>query len=829
MTRPQPLPAAATAFVLLCWSSPAHAQPSPEKPAPGPSANDVVAPKLEYDPGVRYPEAALKAGEFAVVSVGLVLELGADGSVQRASVETPGRAPFDEAALEAARKLRFSPATRNGVAVPAKIRFRYRFEPAPPVLSGRVLDRNGNAPIAGVRVIARGANGQELQLELDEAGAFRSERLPPGVTHLVIEAPGYESQTSDVSLNPQGETGVDVRLERIAEPLSNDAKGSPSAPPVEVIVQGERLAPAVSSLTRAEVRQLPGAFGDPFRAIESLPGVTPIASGLPFFYVRGAPPGNVGYFVDGIRVPFLYHVAIGPSVIHPGLVERVDLYPGGYPARFGRYAGGIVSAESTAPRYELHGEANVRPFDAGAMVETGFADGRGSVLLGGRYSFTAALFSLLVPDLKLDYRDYQARVTYDVTSRDRLSLLGIGSYDLLAQEQSKGLNVLFGAEFYRVDLRHDHRFDTGSLTSSVTLGFDQSHVGDEGNAIDRSLAARTEYRTTLGANTLWRAGADVLLDDYSTARPKYYDPDNPETQLFEANNPTRTDLTSGVWSDFVLTPAPGIEVTPGVRFDLYRSRGTSKFAIDPRIAARFKVASWLTIVHADGISHQAPAFVIPLPGRTAAGLEGGLQESFQTSAGIEAELGAGTKLTATAFYNSFFNMTDALASNRDGPPDANTDERSLGSAVGLELYLHRDLTRRLGGFLSYTLSRSLRSIGRERFPNSFDRTHVLNAALAYDLGRKWRAGTRFVFYTGTPEVPDSNGLIAPLRSEHPGRTAPFYRVDLRLEKRWNLGKTGDRWISFVAELMNATLSKESFGDQEVGPITIPSIGAEAGF
>ncbi|MEI9949386.1 MAG: hypothetical protein WDO74_10485 [Pseudomonadota bacterium] len=32
---------------------------------------------------------------------------------------------------------------------------------------------------------------------------------------------------------------------------------------------------------------------------------------LPFFFVRGAPPGNVGYFLDGIRVPLLFHIALG--------------------------------------------------------------------------------------------------------------------------------------------------------------------------------------------------------------------------------------------------------------------------------------------------------------------------------------------------------------------------------------------------------------------------------------------------------------------------------------------------------------------------------------
>ena len=70
-----------------------------------------------------------------------------------------------------------------------------------------------------------------------------------------------------------------------------------------------------------EVRQVPGAFGDAFRVMEALPGVTPLVSGLPFFFVRGAPPGNNGYYIDGIRVPLLYHVGAGPER-HPPRPHR---------------------------------------------------------------------------------------------------------------------------------------------------------------------------------------------------------------------------------------------------------------------------------------------------------------------------------------------------------------------------------------------------------------------------------------------------------------------------------------------------------------------------
>lgn len=72
----------------------------------------------------------------------------------------------------------------------------------------------------------------------------------------------------------------------------------------------------------------------------------------------------------------------------------------------------------------------------------------------------------------------------------------------------------------------------------------------------------------------------------------------------------------------------------------------------------------------------------------------------------------------------------------------------------------------------------------------------------------------------------------PPRPKAPERGPAFYRVDLRLEKRWQVGKQG--WLSFVTEVMNATLSKETFAsgtgeDTTIGPVTIPSVGVEGGF
>jgi TonB family protein len=613
------------------------------------------------------------------------------------------------------------------------------------------------------------------------------------------------------------------------------AASTPPAGRAEVRVRGRRAPPGVTSLSRAEVREMPGAFGDPFRAIEAMPGVTPIFSGLPFFYVRGAPPGNVGYFLDGVRVPYLYHVALGPSVVHPALVERVDLYPGGYPARYGRFAGGIVSGETAAPRPEWHGEGNLRVFDAGALVEAPFAGGRGTALVGGRYSYTAAAISLLSPETVLDYRDYQLRISYDLGPRDKVTLFSFGSYDLVGEREGEDerVDVAFGAEFYRVDLRYDHAFERGGgVRTAVTLGYDQSRLPDERNARDHSIGGRVEVERPLGGALDLRAGADVVVDDYEVDLIGFADPFDARNAELRSILPTRTDAAFGARADLVWRPWRGAQVVPGVRADVFRSGPEGAFSVDPRFSASLPLGPRLRAVHAFGVAHQAPSFIVPVPGLGSASLSGGLQRSLQASSGVEAELGGEVSLRASAFKNAFFAMSDAAGLTRANDEDgAAFGARALGSSYGLELFAHRRLTGRLGGFVSYTLSRSTRSTGREKFAATFDRAHVLNAVVGYGLGRGWRAGGRFVFYSGIPKtpVPDEGrpNERPPPRTAHAERESPFFRVDLRLEKRWPVGRAG--WASFVFEMLNATLNKELVGADRLGPISVPSVGLEGGF
>jgi len=792
---------ASAGFAVLLACASVHAQAAPT----------LTPPVAESSTDVPYPKGA--TGDAAVV---LELVVEKDGSVSSATV-VEGAEPFAEQARAAALVWHFVPARRADTLVVARIRARVAFH------------RDEEAPVAPVSA-------------------------PP------TTAPGVATTS---------------------EPLAEAA--APPEPQVEVTVVGARREIGQTTLSKAEVREMPGAFGDAFRAIEALPGVMPLASGLPYFFIRGAPPNNAGYFVDGIRVPLLFHLGLGQSVIHPGLVDHVDFFPSAAPARYGGYAGGIIAGQTREPATALHGEANLRLVDAGALLEAPFANGKGTALVAGRYGYPGPIVALATDDMKIGYWDYQARVSWKLGERDTIGIFAFGSHDYLASrspsgdpEARKNLVEEFVSDFHRVDLRYDHRLSDGRVRVALTGGYD-SQGAEPTYITNASLGARLEVEQKLTERLRFRGGADARLDKYGSRITKQ----GPlEPVVPQSANPPPTNLSAGLYSDVVWRVTPRVELVPGARFDLYASSRANEApatghtrtiapAVDPRLSARVSLSpgvAWLTTL---GLAHQYPGLRIgdvPAPLLTVPGFPFGtrrLQTAAQASQGIEVALPADLVLTTTGFYSRFWGLTDLSAScfqhsDQEPPPGqafappyvCPNNHPVRGQAYGVELLLRRPFTKRLSGWLAYTLSRSTRRGyfltpgGTEvlaNVPSEFDRTHVLNAILGYDLGRRWHAGGRLVFYTGTPYSHLQGSLpVAPYNAY---RNPAFYRIDVRLEKRWRLGKDGS--IAFVLEGQNVTLRKEISGlgmecegipgqtetckQSTIGPLTIPSVGVEAFF
>jgi TonB family protein len=627
----------------------------------------------------------------------------------------------------------------------------------------------------------------------------------------VIEVPGGPTETP-----PAASPG--------APQLSPGVVPALPAEPIAVTVAGEQRRELGSIyVPRHEARLVPGAFADPFRVIEVMPGVAPILSGIPYFFVRGAPPGNVGYFIDGIRVPLLFHVGAGPSVLAPALVERVDLFPASYPARYGRYSGAIIAGETAEPSQRARGEAQARVFDAGAFVELPFDGGRGSALVGGRYSYTQALLALVAPDFELGYWDYQARVSYRLSPEQRISLFAFGALDQL--EERGQAAPLFDTRFHRLDARWDYDTEDAQSRVGLTLGTDHVALSDQDSPLlssaqeARSLTLRASTDQRLSRQWRLRAGAEAGVE-----------PVDVERELGGggvSDYGGRTDYRVATYADAIYRPISGLELVPGLRLERTRSRERWHTFVEPRLASRLRLGHAIVWESALGIANQLPTQAVRAPARTPNALELLEQQAWQASESLEMAL----PLELLGKLTLFHTWTDA-------------DPLSTRN-YGLELFLRRDFTERLGGFLSYTLSWANGSVGRQSFETAYDRRHLVSLVLGYRLGNGFRLGLRGYYNSGrpyaypcpTPQCGPGDPL-GPRPYVVEGRFPGFLRADVRFEKRWELGD--GRWLAAAFEWFNAGVARErdgiSWSPQQGGlrftsnsPLTLPSIGIEAGF
>jgi hypothetical protein len=195
-----------------------------------------------------------------------------------------------------------------------------------------------------------------------------------------------------------------------------------------------------------------------------MPGVASIASGVSYPVVRGSQPAATGYFIDGIRVPAVFHALLGPAVIHPEFIDSIDFYPAAPPARYGRLLGGAIEGHLSRARDDrLHAQVAADLINASGFVEYPFQSTGTNITLAGRFSYTAWLLALLVrPPSNSPYKqtpiadmyDYQARVEQRVGD-GRLRALAFGASDVFGvrDENPNATSARFVSIFHRGDLR----------------------------------------------------------------------------------------------------------------------------------------------------------------------------------------------------------------------------------------------------------------------------------------------------------------------------------------------------------------------------------------
>ncbi|HEX3694862.1 MAG TPA: TonB family protein [Polyangia bacterium] len=780
------------------------------------NATTLSPPKLVTFVDATYPAAAKAAGLQADVDLDLTID--AKGAVTDARVVAPMGNGFDEAALDAARRFVFAPATRGDKAIAARIRYRYVFAlaaeaaPAPTTgqLEGTVLSRRDGQIVVGALVTLSAANGQPTGTALtDSSGAFHFSALPSGRFHVQLAASELAPLAADEEVAAGELTSVTYRMEAAGEAnqaatANYGATATIEAPPREVTKR---------SLSGDELLRMAGTRGDPLKAIEYMPGVgrSPQAEAI---IIRGSSPADSEVQFEGAPVYRLYHFGGLTSFVQPRLLDKIDLYPGNFSARFGRKMGGIIDVGVRDPKTDgLHGVVDVNLVDSSFLLEGPIAK-NWSFAVAAKRSYFDLFIDKVIPRDEASitaapvYWDYQAIVAYKPSDNDRFRAMVYGSYDdlklILAHPADSDPSIRGGvsssSSFHRAQLTWQHHYNaaveheinvsTGpfSFTTDVGPGLAAHIPGYEG-------FLRSEWRARLADQLRLIAGLDVTYNWFNFAydgpRATQVDGD-PDTfgplsgrQNVQLHN-TYGFLRPAAYVEGIWQIGARLILVPGGRVDYLGD--VHRWTFDPRLTGRYQLTATTVIKGGVGLFSQAPSGAESLPVVGNPHLRPGQAQHY--SLGVEQEIGPRLKVTAEGFYKRLGQLTV------DSPvPGENLNNDGIGRIYGGEASAKLRPTAKSSGFLSYTLSRSERNDHNTEWRLfSWDQTHILTVAGAYRLGRNWDLSGTFRYVTGNPITPVAGSIYnantdtykpiyGAINSE---RSNAFHRLDLRVEKSWHI-------------------------------------------
>jgi TonB family protein len=818
------------ALVLGITPAPALALWQAE-PSEAPGAVPLVPPTLREDAPARVPEGFTFTSP---VVVELELTVNESGDVTEAQLVTQDAPPeLATAALDAARRLRFHPAASGGTPVTVRLPYSYRFEPPPApraLLTGRVRQKGTRKPIAGATV-----QSGEASAETDAQGLFRLE-LPPGVSKLKVSAPGHQPLLLDETLARHQHLEVLYAL----APLSVN--------PYETVVRADRPRTEVSRVTLhdQELREVPGTLGDPFRVVMLMPGVTTLASGLSYPVVRGVQPAASAFFVDGVRVPFLYHLLVGNAVVHPDFIDTLDFQVGVPSARYGSLLGGAVDAHVSRPREDgVRGSAYLDLINSGVFLEVPFPETGTSVTAAARISYTGLIVTRVAnsingpttysyngqtytdpgePKVYADYWDYQARVDQRV-GQGRVRLLALGTSDSVGltaripEQDAGGVALLF----HRLDLRGRHPFAGGEAEVGLTLGYDRLGFHFFAGADNPGTYELKQGGVTLRGGYTRELSSALSLELFGHVERRSADmvatgtlrPVGPIDGNDAYTRPGILATFAGVGAQLTLRPAARWTLVPGLRVDSYHGFGLdTHVAVEPRLAVRHALTEALTLKAGTGLYHQPATVLLPVPAGEMLALERGLQRAVQVSAGAEWRPSQELEVSAEAYFNRLvrtleFNFEDVVSNLRRRGLEAE-DLEGRGYSYGVELMVRRPLGRHWFGWLTYGFNQSRRferysrlgpqgeEVGQAEgyLPYAFEQAHSVNAALSYRFAFA-TVGAVAHFNTGRPETgqfgyrtrregtdAEGNPEWLPVSRDEVNRLPPFFRLDVRASRSW---------------------------------------------
>jgi len=256
-------------------------------------------------------------------------------------------------------------------------------------INGVLKDENSGETLPFASLLIRGSTkGATTNLD----GRFTLFNVPTDTSQIEISFIGYRSKT--VQLYPT--MNMD-NLELTLEPGGFELNEITIA-----AAKKEQMIRASSGISKIgmtpEVASILPSYGekDIFRSLQLLPGISGTNESSSGLFVRGGTPDQNLILFDGFTVYHVDHLFGFFSAFNSNAIKDVQLYKGGYEAKFGGRLSSVVEMtgkDGNSESFNMGFGASL--LSVNGFVESPFADGKGSFILAGRRSFQSGFYSSL--------------------------------------------------------------------------------------------------------------------------------------------------------------------------------------------------------------------------------------------------------------------------------------------------------------------------------------------------------------------------------------------------------------------------------------------------
>ncbi len=631
---------------------------------------------------------------------------------------------------------------------------------------------------------------------------FYSLHLPPGRAQLTASYLGYESDSVDVWLTR--DTVINFYLAVMPSEIAA----------VTVTAAGRRSRIESTQMSMIDIpvdkfMRLPVIFGeaDVLKVIQLLPGVQSGTEGSSGIYVRGGGPDQNLFLLDGVPVYNANHLFGFMSVFNPDAIKSVQLYKGGFPARYGERLSSVVDIRmKEGNEKEFHGTVSVGLLSSRLSLEGPIVKDKTSYVISARRTYFDVLAQPFIMAMNRDendqstggyyFYDLNAKINHKFSDRSRLYLSSyLGRDRAYVRSRSRWEYNYPGQEMVKQEDKD--RFGLGwgnvitalrwnylisnKLFSNTTLtyshyDFDITIESSSENLITKKkstdyfryfsgiedIGIRSDYDWYLSHNHSIKFGAGYTSHHFKPGVTTFrYDPAYDEQGL----DTIIGDMNVRA-SEFILYLEDNIELTPklkmnaGVRLSLFNVQNTTYIIPQPRLSLRYlagtnlsfkasysRMAQFVHLLTSSAISLPTDLW-LPVTRRYEPPI------SHQVAVGSGFRLPGDLEMTVEAFYKTMDNLIEYKEGAFFGGTGAGWEskvEKGKGWSYGSELMVEKSYGR-LTGWVGYTLSWTWRRFDElnfgKTFPAKYDRRHDVSLALTYKFNERVDAGVVWVYGTG---------------------------------------------------------------------------------